>query len=202
MYMEKFKNNMKEIFLLLLIFLIIGGFCYLRYFLYKQKKEALRPYSEQLTSQSVEEINAAKSTLGTRVKGFFGNVVNIDGTARKSSSDASNDDSNTLIHFDVSSEYDSFIFDDSLFMYEGKQNGSNVKTVLDTIIKGAQDDFYSNPKVTIKNFGVSDTTIEDGGEYISRLVSVKNQINESSTYNISFGYSKLKAYVNEVIIEK
>ena len=74
--------------------------------------------------------------------------------------------------------------------------------VLDTIIKDAQDDFYSNPKVTIKNFGNADTTIEDGGEYISRLVAVKSQINEGSTYNISFGYSKMKAYVNEVIIEK
>ena len=70
------------------------------------------------------------------------------------------------------------------------------------MIETASDDFYSNPSLTVKNFGYLDGTIIDDANYISNIQSVKNSINDNNTYNISFGYNKLKSIANEVIIEK
>lgn len=196
--MEKFKNNFKEILLIIAIFLIIVVFCYIRYSLYLRKKEALKPYSEQLTSQSVEEINSQKSTLWQRIKNFGKEKINADGSLAKKSSD----DTNTLIHFDVSSEYNSFIFDDGLYMFDGEQNGEVVKDVLDRMIQDAADDFYSNPSLTVKNVGGISETFLDDESYVSNIEKIKKVIKDTDIYNVSFGYNKLKTYANEVIIEK
>lgn len=196
--MEKFKDNLKEIILLILILLVIAGFFYIRYSLYLRKKEALRPYSQQLTSQSAEEINAQKSTLWERIKNFGKETIHADGSLEKNKSD----DTNTLLHFDVSSEYNSFIFDDRLYMFEGKQSGENALVVLNTMIEDATEDFYSNPSLTARNIGGITGTFLDGESYISNLTAVRDAINSGDTYNISFGYNKLKTYANEVIIEK
>lgn len=199
--MKKFFGSLKELFCLLLIFLIIAGFCVIRYKLYKNKQEALKPYKEALTSQTTEEINSQKSTLWTRIKNFAGNKVNIDGAKKAAEANKNSDDTNTLIHFDVSSEYDSFIFDDTLLMFSGIQSGKTTQGVVDRMIETASDDFYSNPSLTVINFG-GDRTILDDGNYISNLQEIRNSISENSTYDISFGYNKTKSVANEVIITK
>ena len=203
--MKKIINNLVEFICLLFIFLIIASFCIIRYQLYKNKQETIKPYREALTSQSTEEINEQKSTLWTRIKKFAGDKVNINEikkTAKAKKENKNSDDTNTLIHFDVSSEYNSFIFDDTLLVFAGEQNGKTVRQVLGRMIETASDDFYSNPSLTVKNFGYLDGTIIDDANYISNIQSVKNSINDNNTYNISFGYNKLKSIANEVIIEK
>lgn len=200
--MKKLFGSLKELFCLLLIFLIIAGFCIIRYRLYKNKQEALKPYKEALTSQTTEEINAQKSTLWTRIKNFAGSKVNIDGAKKAAEASKEDDgDTNTLIHFDVSSEYDSFIFDDTLLMFAGEQSGATVQGVLDRMIETASDDFYSNPSLTVRNFG-GDTTYLDDANYISNLQAVRNSVGADGTYDVSFGYNKLKSVANEVIITK
>lgn len=194
-------KNFKEILILLLISLVIGSFCYFRYTLYKNKKEKLRVISEQINSQSVEEINSTKSTLWSRIKGFAKEKVNIN-SDEDFNKKSSRENENAVIEFNVSSEYDSFIFDDSLFMFEGEQEGKIVKQVLDRMLETAIDDFYSNPSLTIKNLGNLDGTIVDDNNYISNINNVKDNIKETSKYKVSFGYNKLRTHANEVIIEK
>lgn len=201
--MEKIKENIKEIIALLVLLLVIGGVFYGKYIYNKNRKEKLREYSAQLTSQSAEEINSTKSTLWSKIKGGVGNFVHVDNNSENSTKTASNKNSNTntLIHFDVSSEYNSFIFDDRLLMFDGEQDGSNVINTLDIMLKDATDDYYSNPKITVRNIGGIEGTFEDNAEYISNLNNIKNIINENGKYNISFGYNKTKTTANEVIIE-
>ena len=196
--MGKLKDNLKELILLILILLVIAGFFYIRYALYLRKKEALKPYSEQLTSQSVEEINAQKSTLWQRIKDFGKETIHADGSLERKPKE----DENALIEFNVSSEYNSFVFDDRLLMYEGEQKGSKVKTVLETMIQDAADEFYSNPSLTVQNIGEMEGTFLDDEAYVSNVTAVKDAINDDEMYNISFGYNKLKTSANEVIIEK
>lgn len=209
--MKKIINHLAEFICLLVIFLIIAGFCIIRYQLYKNKQEAIKPYREALTSQSIEEINSQKSTLWPRIKDFakskvkaIENIVNGDSSEKSTTSIAkkTDDNTNTLLHFDVSSEYDSFIFDNTLFMFEGDQSGKTVKHVLDRMIETAGDELLSNPNLTVKNMGVLNGTILDDTNYISKIETIRNNIIDEDTYNISFGYNKLKPYVNEVIIEK
>ena len=200
--MKKLFNSLKELFCLILIILIIVGFCVIRYQLYKRKQEALKPYREALTSQTTEEINSQKSTLWTRIKNFAGEKVNISGIKKtRENVKSNNDDTNTLLHFDVSSEYDSFIFDDTLLMFAGEQSGKTVQIVLDRMIETASDDFYSNPSLTVINFGGNRTVLDDAN-YISNLQNIRNSVGSDGTYNISFGYNKIKSIANEVIIEK
>ena len=201
--MEKIRENLKEVVALLVILLAIAGIAYGKYAYNKSKKEKLAKYSSELTSQTIEEINSTKSTLWPRIKGSVGNFVHINKNSENDTKIISDqdDDGNTLIHFDVSSEYNSFVFDDRLLMFEGDQNGKTVVNVLTIMLADVEDDFYSNPKITVRNIGGIEGTFEDNAEYISNLSSIKNSINENGKYNISFGYNKTKTTANEVIIE-
>lgn len=201
--MEKIRENLKEIIALLVILLAIFGVFYGKYAYNKNKKEKLSQYSSELTSQSIEEINSTKSTLWPRIKGSVGNFVHSNKNSENSTDIVSGQDenNNTLIHFDVSSDYNSFVFDDRLMMFDGDQNGATVTNVLDIMLADAEDDYYSNPKVTVKNIGGIEGTFENDSEYISNLNTIKNSINQSGKYNISFGYNKTKTTANEVIIE-
>ena len=201
--MEKIKENIKEFIALLVILIAVIGVFGGKYLYDKNRKEKLKPYSELLTSQTAEEINSTKSTLWSRIKGGVGNFVNVDKNSKQDTEivPEQDDNGNTLIHFDVSGEYNSFIFDDRIVMFEGEQNGTIVKKVLDLMLEDAEDDYYSNPKLTVTNIGGFEGTIEDGTEYISNLSAIKDRINNDGKYNISFGYNKTKTTANEVIIE-
>ena len=204
--MKKIFENVKEIIALLVIILLIAGVFGAKYIYNKNRKEKLQEYSKQLTSQSSEEINSTKSTLWQRINNFAGNVVHIDKTpkeevASEPAESESSEEQNTLINFDLPSEYNSFVFDDRLLMYGGEQNASLTRTVLSIMIEDAINDFYSNPKLTVRNIGGFDGTIENNEDYISNLNSIKSQLDDNLMYNISFGYNKTKSVANEVIIE-
>ena len=93
-------------------------------------------------------------------------------------------------------------------LFEGEQKGNRIIDLLDKLIKNADDDLYTNTKVTIRNINSSSETIEyfynvdNKEEYKSKLNNVKNFINSDNNYIVSFGYSKYKSHVNEIIIEK
>ena len=67
---------------------------------------------------------------------------------------------------------------------------------------------YTNTKVTAKNINSGIQTIEyfynidNKEEYKSNLEAVKSSIISDNIYVVSFGYSKYKSHVNEIIIEK
>ena len=201
--MEKIKQNIKEIIALCIILLAIFGVFYGKYAYNKNRKEKLKPYASELTSQTAEEINSTKSTLWPRIKGSVGNFVHSDKNSESANKTVSDqdDDGNTLIHFDVSSEYNSFVFDDRLLMFDGEQDGNTVIRVLETMLSDAEDDYYSNPKITVRNIGGIEGTFENNSDYISNLNTIKNSINQNGKYKISFGYNKTKTTANEVIIE-
>ena len=104
--------------------------------------------------------------------------------------------------------YDTYNFDDSLLLYEGKNSASETKLLLERLIQNANSNLYTNTTVTAKNFSSLNITTEysykDNNieEYVSNLEKIKNSIDENSEYIVSFGYSKYKTHVNEVIIEK
>lgn len=201
--MEKLKENIKELIALLVILLAIAGICYGKYAYTKNKKEKLAKYSAELTSQTREEIDSTESTLWSRIKGGVGNIVHIDKSNENNTEAIANDggNQNTLINLDVPGEYDSFVFDDRLLIYEGNQKGSYVKGALGIMIADTTDDYYSNPKLTVKNVGGFNGTIEDDANYTENLNNVLHSIDNNKTYNVSFGYNKTKTIANEVIIE-
>ena len=104
----------------------------------------------------------------------------------------------------IDADYEPFYFDDNLLLYGGKQNGNMVVSMIDRIIEDTDQELFSHVDVTIKNFGGLDgkITFTSKEEYVSRLTEIKNSINNSGKYNVSYGYSKYGAYANEVIIEK
>ena len=89
-------------------------------------------------------------------------------------------------------------------LYEGQIDGARAEELLDRIIQNADQHVYSYVDVTAKNFGSLDGTIQcsDKSTYVSKLQSLKNSINTGANYTISFGYSKYKTHIDEVIIEK
>ena len=106
---------------------------------------------------------------------------------------------------DNSKKYDTYNFDDFALLYEGDNVGSKIVDLLNKLIKNADDEFYTNTSVTIKNMGSLDGTITyspENDEYKLKLEDVKNNIIKNDEYNVSFGYSKFKTHVNEIIIEK
>ena len=201
--MEKLKEKIKELLALLVILLAIAGIFYGKYAYTKNKKEKLAKYSAELTSQTREEINSTESTLWSRIKGGVGNFVHVDKSNENNAEAVANSEGNqnTLINFNVSGEYDSFVFDDRLLIYEGNQNGSYVKGALGIMIADITDDYYSNPKLTVKNVGGFEGTIEDDANYTENLNNVLHSIDNNKIYNVSFGYNKTKTIANEVIIE-
>lgn len=104
----------------------------------------------------------------------------------------------------IDADYDPFYFDDNLLLYEGKQNGNMVRSMINRLIDNTNQELFSYVDVTIKNFGSLDGKISftNKEDYVSRLMSVRNSIEDNGKYNISYGYSKYKTHVNEVIIEK
>lgn len=223
--MKKILKNFTDFIYLLLIFIIILGYCLIKYTIYKNKQETLKPYKEILTSQTTEEINSQKSTLWPRIKDFTKGKLKVDDNKKNNYykdttnnnsfanlytnselnsnlKSSSNDNTNTLIHFNVPSEADSFIFDDALLMYEGEQKGGNVKSLLNRMIETAEDVYFSNTILTVKNIGNIDKTVLDDSNYKANIIEIKNNINENDIYNVYFGYNKLKSCVNEIIIEK
>jgi hypothetical protein len=130
-----------------------------------------------------------------------------------SSSNGKNSNSNSSVlkdaygayqNTDVSGkDYNTYNFDDSILMYEGDRDKEYTNSLLEKLIKNTEDSFYSRPSVTLVNFGnnnsITYTTVE---EYKSKLEQAKEALEDGATYNISFGYTALRAVVNEIIITK
>ena len=95
--------------------------------------------------------------------------------------------------------YSPFNLDDVVLLYEGKQKGTSVKTLLDRLIENTNQTLYSYVKVTA--FG-NTVAFENADSYVAELNSIKNSISDDSFYNISFGYNATRTIANEIIIEK
>ena len=137
--------------------------------------------------------------------GNNGNGSNDNNSSNNSdtSSSSTNDEAKN-----INKQYDTYNFDNSLLLYEGENKGKSIITLLDKLLNNSNNNLYTNTTITIKNLGSLDKTIsysyKDNNieEYKNNLEEVKNNIISEDIYIVSFGYSKRKTHVNEIIIEK
>ncbi|MCI8310392.1 MAG: hypothetical protein HFJ45_09645 [Clostridia bacterium] len=100
--------------------------------------------------------------------------------------------------------YNTYNFDDSLLLYEGKQGYFGVIKVLQKLIENADNSYYAKTSVRTENFGSLTKKIvyTNSNDYKSDLEELKNSIDNTGDYTISFGYTALHTVVNEIIITK
>ena len=99
-------------------------------------------------------------------------------------------------------DYNTYNFDDRFLFYEGTQNQNVVLHIIDLLIEDSDNNLFSKPTLKLKNFG-GDRTIEytTPEEYKSALQDARGTVTNGN-YDVSFGYSALHVYVDEIIITK
>lgn len=198
---KKLFKVLKVLFFLLIASLVgVIGYGAFNHFKIQSQNEKMQN-SNYIIYEKEEKSN--KDKIVDNVKNFF--------NRKKDKSEASftDDDSKSNNNdINVPAEYNTYNFDDSILLFEGEQKGNRIIELLDRLIKNADDDLYTNTKVTIRDINSNTETIEysynidNKEEYKGKLNNVKNFINSDNNYIVSFGYSKYKSHVNEIIIEK
>ena len=199
---KKLLKFLKVIFILIVTTLVavIGYGAYNHFKAQSQNKKTQN--SNYVIHEKEEKSN--KDKIIDNVKNFF----NRKKDKSEASSFTEDDNKSNNNDINVPAEYNTYNFDDSILLFEGEQKGNRIIELLDRLIKNADDDLYTNTKVTIRNINSSSETIEysynidNKEEYKGKLNNVKNFINSDNNYIVSFGYSKYKSHVNEIIIEK
>lgn len=102
-------------------------------------------------------------------------------------------------------EYEPFICDDRILVYEGKISSSFMNELIDILIEDIDSELYSKPDIhfeNVNNLSSYDILYEDKNNYILVLNQFKNNILYDSSYEVSFEYNKTKTIVNKIIIKK
>ena len=195
--LKKLIRNLLIILLLLFIGITIYGA--VKYFKeqFENKKNASSNYTiyEKNEKSNIDKINDGLNNLFKKNK-------------NNNSDDSSNYSDTDISYENIDEQYNTYNFDDSLLLYEGINDGDRIISLLNRLIRNADDKLYTNTSVTIKNFGSLDKKIDYSykenniDEYKNSLIEIRNNIVENEKYVVSFGYNKYKTHVNEIIIEK
>ena len=203
---KKIFKFLKILFWLLLL-LLIGIIIYGAYNHFKEQYNEKKNIKNNYTYYEKNE-KSNKDKIVDNIKNFFdknktdNNDSDIDSNNSDNTDNINNSDAN------INAEYNTYNFDLSILLFEGEQKGNRIIELLDRLIKNADDNLYTNTKVSTKNINSNLEIIEysykidNKDEYKTKLENVKNSINSDSLYEVSFGYSKHKSHVNEIIIEK
>ena len=101
-------------------------------------------------------------------------------------------------------------FNEGFTSYEGKQNGSGVKVLINNLIKNARDNSKDIDKIpsveyyqTIGDSEMIDPSRDENEQetYISELQSIMEEITRQTTFNVSLDY-KNSGIVSNVVIER
>lgn len=100
-------------------------------------------------------------------------------------------------------DYNPYEADLRFLMYEGEQKEGAIKSVLDLLISNTKENFYDRTSVTAVGFGENQTIVYEGDleEYRNKIQKMKSAVGEG-TYDVSFHYGGLGAYINEIVITK
>ena len=190
----------KLIKLLLILLLLVAGFCVLVFLLEKSLTFLENKFGKNekdiVTTASdtfYKDKNSSINNEDLDSNGTQGNKEGKDGDSQ----DGGNNGNNKTDGKEIT--YSPFNLDDVILLYEGKQKGTRVKGLLDRLIENTNQTLYSYVKVTA--FGTS-IVFENADIYVAELNSLKSSIDDNSFYNISFGYNATSTVANEVIIEK
>lgn len=185
---------------LLILLLLVVGFCVLVFLLEK----SLTFLESKLGENEKDIVTTASDTFYKNKNTFMNNeYLDLDGSKENKegkdgdSQTGGNNGNNKTDGKEIT--YSPFNLDDVILLYEGKQKGTSVKSLLDRLIENTNQTLYSYVKVTA--FG-NTTVFESADTYVAELNSLKSSINDNSFYNISFGYNATRTVANEVIIEK
>lgn len=187
----------KKFFKMIFILILIIFFTALGYYQY-QKMKASGSLDKLLGNKN----NSNSSSISSQENNKSDTTSNKDSSNDSSSSSTSGE--SLIKNNNYDEYYNKFNFDNVILLYEGKQESSTIKELLDRLIKNADDPLYTKPSVSFQNInGLSNNTItsENLEEYKMNLDNAKNLLG-NNTYTVSFEYNKIKAMVNKIIITK
>ena len=193
-------GKMKKLLKWLLILLVISLFLYLVIFL---MDKVLVKLKEKYGDYSTIRFGQKDHTSSYSSTSKESDNTKNNGTDSKSSNEEGSSTGNNSKLNSADTTYSPFNLDDVILLYEGKQNGSNIKVLMQRLIDNTDQTLYSYVTVSPKNVGgLSESIIyTDKDSYCASLQSLIDVLEENTYYRISFGYNNLKTHVNEIIIE-
>lgn len=204
--MKLLKKILKCILICLAIFLAIVFYNELikpMYLKYQDKKSA---YVVDTSGELATRKDPNKTLLSRLKNAIFGeddknSSSNNDNENRVSNNDNGPQDKDTS---SLVGEYNAFIVDDRILLYEGEVKGNFVKSLLGVLIEDIDIDTYSKVDVGFKNvngLSASEISYSNLDLYKNVLNQAINNIDLNGEYVVSYEYTNTKTNIEKVIIE-